>query len=40
VGAQPVSVDLVTVGGKFNNKEVDIMAGPAILFEPLELQKG
>ena len=40
VGAQPISVDLVSVGGKFNNKEVDIMAGPAILFEPLELHKG
>jgi len=40
VGAQPVSVDLLTVGGKFNNKEVDIMAGPALLFKPLELKKG
>jgi len=37
VGAQPVSVDLLTVGGKFNNKEVDIMAGPALFFKPLEL---
>lgn len=40
VGAQPVSVDLLTVGGKFNNKEVDIMAGPVLLFKPLELKKG
>lgn len=40
VGAQPVTVDLTSVGGKFNNKEVDIMAGPAILFDPLELHKG
>ncbi|MCX5466425.1 DUF6091 family protein [Acinetobacter sp. A-IN1] len=40
VGAQPVSVDLLMVGGKFNNKEVDIMAGPALLFKPLELKKG
>ncbi len=40
VGAQPVSVDLTSVGGKFNNKEVDIMAGPALLFDPLELHKG
>ncbi|MEG0487015.1 MAG: putative solute-binding protein [Acinetobacter sp.] len=40
VGAQPVSVDLLSVGGKFNNKEVDIMAGPALLFKPLELHKG
>lgn len=40
VGAQPVTVDLSSVGGKFNNKEVDIIAAPAILFEPLELHKG
>ena len=40
VGAQPVSVDLTSVGGKFNNKEVDMMAGPALLFDPLELHKG
>ena len=40
VGAQPVSVDLLTVGGKFNNKEVDIKAGPSLLFKPLELKKG
>lgn len=40
VGAQPVTVDLTSVGGKFNNKEVDIMAAPAILFDPLELHKG
>lgn len=40
VGAQPVSVDLTSVGGKFNNKEVDIMAAPALLFDPLELYRG
>ncbi len=40
VGAQPVAVDLLTVGPKFNNKEVDIMAAPAILFEPMELHRG
>jgi hypothetical protein len=40
IGAQPVSVDLATVGGKFNNREVEIMAGPALLFKPLELYKG
>lgn len=40
VGAQPVLVDLTSVGGKFNNKEVDIMAAPALLFEPLELYRG
>jgi hypothetical protein len=40
IGAQPVSVDLTTVSGKFNNGQVDIMAGPALLFKPLELYKG
>ncbi len=40
VGAQPVSVDLTSVGGKFNNGEVDIMAAPALLFQPLELYRG
>ena len=40
VGAQPVSVDLTSIGGKFNNKEVDILAVPAILFDPLELHRG
>lgn len=40
VGAQPVSVDLTSVGGKFNNREVDVMAAPALLFDPLELHKG
>lgn len=40
IGGQPVSVDLSSIAGKFNNGEVDIMAGPAILFEPMELYKG
>ncbi len=40
IGAQPVSVDLTTISGKFNNHQVDIIAGPAVLFKPLELYKG
>ena len=40
VGAQPVSVDLTTLGGKFNNHQVDIIAGPAVIFKPFELAKG
>jgi hypothetical protein len=40
IGAQPVSVDLTTVSGKFNNGLVDIMAGPALIFKPFELYKG
>lgn len=40
VGAQPISVDLTSVAGKFNNGEVEIMGAPALLFEPFELHKG
>lgn len=40
VGAQPVSVDLLTIGGKFNNGQVDMIGLPAIAFKPLELYKG
>jgi hypothetical protein len=40
IGAQPVAVDMTTLGGKFNNGQVDIMAAPALAFEPLELYRG
>lgn len=40
IGGQPVSVDFSTIAGKFNNGQVDIMAGPAVIFKPLELHKG
>lgn len=40
IGGQPVSIDLSTMSGKFNNGQVDIMAGPAVIFKPLELFKG
>ncbi len=40
VGAQPVSVDLLTIGGKFNNGQLDAIALPAIAFRPLEIYKG
>ncbi len=40
VGAQPVSVDLLSIGGKFNNGQVDIVGVPAMAFKPLELYKG
>jgi hypothetical protein len=40
VGAQPVSVDLLSIGGKFNNGQVDIIGLPAVAFKPLELYKG
>lgn len=40
LGGQPVSVDFSTIAGKFNNGQVDIMAGPAVIFNPLELYRG
>ena len=40
IGAQPVRVDLSTLSGKFYNHQVDIIAGPAVIFRPLELWKG
>ena len=40
VGAQPVSADVTTFGGKFNNGQVDIIAAPAIAIKPLELMRG
>lgn len=40
IGAQPIAVDFTSVGGKFNNSEVQVMAGPALIFKPMELAKG
>lgn len=40
LGAQPVSSDLTSFSGKFNNGQVDIIAAPAIAFRPLELYRG
>ena len=40
MGAQPVSADVTTFSGMFNNGQVDIIAAPAILFKPFELHKG
>ena len=40
IGAQPVAVDLTSIAGKFNNGQVDIIAGPALIFQPLELYRG
>lgn len=40
LGAQPISSDVTNFGSKFNNGQVDIIGAPAILFKPLELQKG
>jgi len=40
LGAQPIPSDITSYGGKFNNGQVDIIAAPAIAYEPLELYKG
>ncbi|GAC1369695.1 MAG: putative multidrug efflux protein AdeT1 [Aquirhabdus sp.] len=40
VGAQPVSSDLMSIGGKFNNGQVDAIGMPALAFRPMELFKG
>lgn len=40
VGAQPVSADLMNIGGKFNNGQVDAIGMPAFAFKPFELYKG
>ncbi len=40
VGASPVSATIATFGPMFNNGSVDIIAAPAIAYEPLELYKG
>jgi hypothetical protein len=40
MGAQPVASDVSNFFGKFNNGQVDIIACPALAYEPLELYKG
>lgn len=40
LGAQPVPSDITSFGGKFNNGQVDVIAAPALAYEPLELSRG
>jgi hypothetical protein len=40
LGAQPVSVDVATVGSKFNNGMLDVTHLPALTYKPFELAKG
>lgn len=40
LGAQPVPSDITSFGGKFNNGQVDMIAAPAMAYEPLELHRG
>ncbi len=40
MGGQPVASDLMNIGGKFNNGQIDALGMPAIGFRPLELAKG
>ncbi len=39
-GLTPVSASITTAFSKFNNNAVDIIAGPAVVYEALELHKG
>lgn len=40
LGAHPVLSDITNYGSKFNNGQADIIAAPAMAFQPLELYKG
>jgi len=40
MGAQPVSIDVTSVGTKFNNGMMDVIYLPAVTYRPFELQKG
>lgn len=40
LGAQPVASDLSNFAGKFNNRQVDVLVAPVLLYKPLELYKG
>lgn len=40
VGGQPVSADVTTFAGKFNNGQVDIVVAPIYAYKPMELYKG
>jgi hypothetical protein len=40
IGAQPVSVDIINVGPRFNNGNVDMVTLPAVAYKPMELYKG
>jgi hypothetical protein len=40
MGAQPVPADLTNYSAKFNNGQADIIAAPAMAYQPLELYKG
>ncbi len=40
MGAAPVSADITSFAGKFNNHQVDIIVAPALIYKPFELYKG
>lgn len=40
LGARPVLSDITNYGGKFNNGQADIIAAPAMAYQPLELYRG
>lgn len=40
IGASPVNAAITNFGSMFNNKNVDVIAAPALAYEPLELYRG
>ncbi|GAC1373169.1 MAG: putative multidrug efflux protein AdeT1 [Aquirhabdus sp.] len=40
VGANPVSLELSSIGSQFNTGQVDVLEMPAMAFKPFELNKG
>lgn len=40
IGARAVAIDLSNAGAKFNNKEIDILPSPMVVFKPFELNRG
>ena len=40
IGAQPISSDISSLGGRFNNGQVDILLAPALVYRPFELYRG
>lgn len=40
IGASPVDANIATMYSKFNNRSLDIVSGPAIIYDSMELEKG
>ena len=40
IGASPVNSSIATMYSQFNNRSIDIVSGPAIIYDAMELEKG